>query len=50
MGKHYVGYTTKTLEKMKKNLWEKYIFGGREQDVYEWYCEICQELAKRKEQ
>ena len=44
----YTGYVTSFLEKMKKNLWEKYIFGGRNAEDYEWYCEICQELARRK--
>ena len=49
MGKHYVGYVTSFLEKLKKNLWAKYIFGGRNAEDYEWFCEICQELARRKE-
>lgn len=44
----YAGYVTSTLEKMKKNLWERYIFSGRKPEDYEWYCEICQELEKRK--
>lgn len=43
----YAGYVTSTLEKMKKNLWERYIFGGRKTEDYEWFCEICQELSRR---
>ena len=45
---YYVGYVTKTLEKMKKALYAQYIFCGRNQEVYEHFCVICQELEKRK--
>lgn len=44
---NYHGYRTELLEKMKKNLWAKYIFGGHKQEDLEQYYAICEELARR---
>ena len=41
-------FSTEKLKSIKKNLWARYIFGGRENSVYEQFCEVCQELAKRE--
>ena len=49
MNFNYKGYVTETLEKMKKNLWAKYIFGGHKKEDLEWFYAICEELARRKD-
>lgn len=45
---NYKSYVTKTLEKMKKSLWAKYIFGGRIKEDLEQFYAICEELERRK--
>lgn len=45
----YCGYVTPFLEKLKKELWARYIFSSKKNnDVLQQFYAVCDELEKRK--